>query len=86
MLFLQVPPKTATDSNAITHIMAELPVLSSMMTQLFESSQHLDEESLHCMIDALCQMSQEAMELAYSNRVSHETSFDHKQESGTFSQ
>lgn len=66
---IQVQPKTTSDANSITHIMSELPVLSTMLSQLFESSQHLDEASLHCLIDALCQMSQEAMELAYSNRV-----------------
>lgn len=50
--------------------MADLPVLSQMLSQLFESSQYLDDVALHHLIDALCKLSQEAMELAYSNRVS----------------
>lgn len=49
--------------------MADLPVLSQMLSQLFESSQYLDDVALHHLIDALCKLSQEAMELAYSNRV-----------------
>lgn len=61
-------PKAATDTNSITHIMSELPILSTMLSQLFESSQHLDDDSLNCLIDALCQLSQEAIELSYSNR------------------
>lgn len=59
------------DSNAVitTAVMADLPMLSSMLSGLFESSQYLDEVALHHLIDALCKLSQEAMELAYSNRV-----------------
>lgn len=64
--------KMSTDSNAVitTAVMADLPVLSSMLSMLFESSQYLDDVALHHLIDALCKLSQEAMELAYSNRVS----------------
>lgn len=63
--------KTAADSNAMltTAVMADLPVLSAMLSRLFESSQHLDDVALHHLIDALCKLSHEAMELAYSNRV-----------------
>lgn len=62
--------KTAADSNAMltTAVMADLPVLSAMLSRLFESSQHLDDVALHHLIDALCKLSHEAMELAYSNR------------------
>ncbi|XP_043280380.1 protein MON2 homolog isoform X2 [Venturia canescens] len=62
--------RTATDSNAVltTAVMADLPVLSAMLSRLFESSQYLDDVALHHLIDALCKLSQEAMELAYSNR------------------
>lgn len=49
--------------------MADLPVLSQMLSELFESSQNLDDVALHHLIDALCKLSQEAMELAYTNRV-----------------
>lgn len=67
---LQAVPKPTTDSNAViqTAVMADLPVLSQMLSQLFESSQMLDDVALHHLIDALCKLSREAMELAYSNR------------------
>ncbi|XP_036362919.1 protein MON2 homolog isoform X2 [Octopus sinensis] len=57
-------------SNAVitTAIMADLPVLSAMLSRLFESSQYLDDVALHHLIDALCKLSSESMELAYSNR------------------
>lgn len=69
---LQAIAKPTTDTNAgiTTAVMADLPVLSQMLSQLFESSQYLDDVALHHLIDALCKLSQEAMELAYSNRVS----------------
>nr|CAD7464111.1 unnamed protein product [Timema tahoe] len=62
--------RTPSDSNAVitTAVMADLPVLSAMLSRLFESSQYLDDVALHHLIDALCKMSHEAMELAYSNR------------------
>lgn len=64
--------RTAADPNAVltNAVMADLPVLSAMLSRLFESSQHLDDVALHHLIDALCKLSHEAMELAYSNRVS----------------
>ena len=55
-------------------VMADLPVLSSMLSRLFESSQLLDDVALHHLIDALRQLSQEAMEVAYSNRVQYRLS------------
>ncbi|XP_046682789.1 protein MON2 homolog isoform X2 [Homalodisca vitripennis] len=59
-----------TDSNAVitTAVMADLPVLSAMLSRLFESSQFLNDVALHHLIDALCKLSHEAMELAYCNR------------------
>lgn len=64
--------KTNADSNAVltTAVLADLPVLSAMLSKLFESSQYLSDVALHHLIDALCKLSQEAMELAYCNRVS----------------
>lgn len=64
------PVRTNTDSNAVitNSVMADLPVLSTMLSKLFESSQYLDDIALHHLINALCKLSQEAMELAYSNR------------------
>lgn len=46
------------------------PALSAMLSRVFESSKTLDDVALHHLIDALCKLSNEAMELAYSNRVS----------------
>ncbi|XP_030755931.1 protein MON2 homolog [Sitophilus oryzae] len=62
--------RTSSDTNAVitTSVMADLPVLSTMLSRLFESSQFLDDVALHHLINALCKLSQEAMELAYSNR------------------
>ncbi|KAH8282390.1 hypothetical protein KR054_007372 [Drosophila jambulina] len=67
---LQAMPKPAVEANVgiQTAVMADLPVLSQMLSQLFESSQHLDDVALHHLIDALCKLSHEAMELAYANR------------------
>ena len=52
-----------------TAVLADLPVLSSMLSRLFESSRYLDEVALHHLIDALNQLNHESMELAFSNRV-----------------
>lgn len=67
---------TATSSSSssnvaviTTAVMADLPVLSTMLSRLFESSRYLDDVALHHLIDALCKLSHEAMELAYCNRV-----------------
>lgn len=62
--------KGTADSNAVitTAVMADLPVLSAMLSRLFESSQYLNDVALHHLIDALCKLSHEAMELAYCNR------------------
>ncbi|XP_061394820.1 protein MON2 homolog [Musca vetustissima] len=67
---LQAFPKPAVEANVgiQTAVMADLPVLSQMLSQLFESSQYLDDVALHHLIDALCKLSHEAMELAYANR------------------
>ncbi|XP_046370442.2 protein MON2 homolog isoform X2 [Haliotis rufescens] len=51
-----------------TAVMADLPVLSAMLSRLFESSQYLDDVALHHLIDALCKLSTESMDLAYSNK------------------
>lgn len=63
--------RSSTDTNAVitTAVMADLPVLSTMLSCLFESSKFLDDVALHHLIDALCKLSQEAMELACCNRV-----------------
>ncbi|XP_055839382.1 protein MON2 homolog isoform X2 [Episyrphus balteatus] len=66
---LQAIQKPAVENVGIqTAVMADLPVLSQMLSELFESSKNLDDVALHHLIDALCKLSQEAMELAYTNR------------------
>ncbi|KAK7101826.1 protein MON2 homolog [Littorina saxatilis] len=58
----------ATSTVITTAVMADLPVLSAMLSRLFESSQYLDDVALHHLIDALCKLSTESMEVAYANR------------------
>ena len=50
-------------------MMADLPVLSSMLSRLFESSQYLDDVAVHHLVDALCRLSSEDMENASNNKV-----------------
>ncbi|XP_057560080.1 protein MON2 homolog isoform X3 [Hippopotamus amphibius kiboko] len=48
-----------------TAVMTDLPVISNILSRLFESSQYLDDVSLHHLINALCSLSLEAMDMAY---------------------
>ncbi|KAI7811623.1 protein MON2 homolog isoform X1 [Triplophysa rosa] len=50
-----------------TAVMTDLPIISNILSRLFESSQYLDDVSLHHLINALCSLSMEAMEMAYGN-------------------
>ncbi|KAG7271036.1 hypothetical protein CRUP_000382 [Coryphaenoides rupestris] len=50
-----------------TAVMTDLPIISNVLSRLFESSQYLDDVSLHHLINALCSLSTEAMEMAYGN-------------------
>ncbi|RXN00212.1 Protein MON2-like [Acipenser ruthenus] len=50
-----------------TAVMTDLPVIANILSRLFESSQHLDDVSLHHLINALCSLSMEAMDMAYGN-------------------
>ncbi|XP_035258149.1 protein MON2 homolog isoform X1 [Anguilla anguilla] len=50
-----------------TAVMTDLPVISNILSRLFESSQYLDDVSLHHLINALCSLSVEAMDMAYGN-------------------
>ncbi|XP_060551977.1 protein MON2 homolog isoform X2 [Ruditapes philippinarum] len=65
---LKASQPDSTGAVITTAVMADLPVLSSMLSRLFESSQYLDDVALHHLIDALCKLSAESMDLAYSNR------------------
>ena len=62
--------KSSSETNAVitTAVMADLPVLSKMLSNLFESSSSLSEESLHHLVDALIVISGESLQLAYNNR------------------
>lgn len=51
-----------------TAAMADLPILSSMLSRLFESSVYLDDVALHHLIDALIRLSIESMEVAVAVR------------------
>uniref|UniRef100_A0A673XMU4 Protein MON2 homolog n=1 Tax=Salmo trutta TaxID=8032 RepID=A0A673XMU4_SALTR len=48
-----------------TAVMTDLPVISNILSRLFESSQYLADVSLHHLISALCSLSLEAVEMAY---------------------
>ncbi|XP_066580371.1 protein MON2 homolog isoform X1 [Amia ocellicauda] len=50
-----------------TAVMTDLPIISNILSRLFESSQYLDDVSLHHLINALCSLSVEAMDMAYGN-------------------
>uniref|UniRef100_A0A8C3A846 Protein MON2 homolog n=1 Tax=Cyclopterus lumpus TaxID=8103 RepID=A0A8C3A846_CYCLU len=50
-----------------TAVMTDLPIISNILSRLFESSQYLDDVSLHHLINALCSLSLEAMEMASGN-------------------
>lgn len=53
-----------------TAVMTDLPVISNILSRLFESSQYLADVSLHHLITALCSLSLEAVEMAYgTNKV-----------------
>ena len=60
----------SSESNSVitTAVMADLPVLSNMVSRLFESSGDLGEASVNHLIEALRKLSEESMELATSNR------------------
>uniref|UniRef100_A0A672HZH3 Protein MON2 homolog n=1 Tax=Salarias fasciatus TaxID=181472 RepID=A0A672HZH3_SALFA len=62
------PPRTTHSLKVLTTaVMTDLPVISNILSRLFESSQYLDDVSLHHLINALCSLSLEAMEMAYGN-------------------
>ena len=50
-------------------MMADLPILSVMLSRLFESSEYLDDVGLHHLVNALCRLSTEDMENASNNKV-----------------
>ncbi|XP_070611693.1 protein MON2 homolog isoform X1 [Erythrolamprus reginae] len=63
-----------------TAVMTDLPIISNILSRLFESSQYLDDVSLHHLINALCSLSLEAMDMAYGNNKPPSTANDHQQD------
>ncbi|CAF3359352.1 unnamed protein product [Rotaria socialis] len=61
-------PMANSSAVVTTAAMADLPILSSMLSRLFESSVYLDDVALHHLIDALIRLSIESMEVALSVR------------------
>ncbi|CAF1400492.1 unnamed protein product, partial [Adineta ricciae] len=57
-------PMANSSAVVTTAAMADLPILSSMLSRLFESSVYLDDVALHHLIDALIRLSIESMEVA----------------------
>jgi len=62
--------KTSSETSAVltTAVMADLPILANMLSNLFESSSNLSEESLNHLVEALITISGESLQLAYNNR------------------
>jgi len=62
--------KTSSETSAVltTAVMADLPILANMLSNLFESSTNLSEESLNHLVEALITISGESLQLAYNNR------------------
>ena len=61
-------PMANSSAVVTTAAMADLPILSAMLSRLFESSVHLDDVALHHLIDALIRLSIESMEVAVTIR------------------
>lgn len=68
-------PNSASNTVLTTAVLTDLPVLSSMLSELFESSKNLDDVALHHLINALCSLSLEAMDAAYSSNVKEPSLF-----------
>ena len=67
---LTTTASSSTENSSVitTAVMGDLPVLSNMVTRLFESSTELSDISVKYLIEALCRLSDESIELASSNR------------------
>jgi len=62
--------KTSSETSAVltTAVMADLPILANMLSNLFESSSNISEDSLNYLVEALITISGESLQLAYNNR------------------
>ncbi|KAI1287236.1 Protein MON2 -like protein [Halotydeus destructor] len=69
-----MPSRSNADTNAsassmiTTAAMSDLPVLTAMLSRMFESSQDLDDAGLVHLVHALCKLSSDSMEVALTNR------------------
>lgn len=52
---------TSGTSVLTTAVMADVPVMASMLNKLFDSTSQLDDVALHHVIAALCKLSSESM-------------------------
>lgn len=66
---------TTNSSVLTTAILSELPILSNMLSKLFEASKSLDDVALHHLINALCSLSVEAMDTAYNTAMKEPSLF-----------
>ena len=62
--------KASGETSAVltTAVLADLPVLATMLSNLFESSSALSEESLASLVDALIAISSESLQVAVTSR------------------
>lgn len=58
-----------------TAVLTDLPLLSAKLSEVFEASKDLDDVALHHLINALCSLSLEAMDVAYNNGVKEPSLF-----------
>ena len=67
---------SSTENNSVitTAVQSDLPVLSNMVTRLFESSTELSDISVKYLIEALCRLSDESIELGMVSKVSNKIS------------
>ncbi|CAG0881679.1 unnamed protein product [Cyprideis torosa] len=62
-------PPPDSSSVITSALVTELPLISAILTKLFESSKSLDDVALHHLIDALIRLSHESMAMAMKNRT-----------------
>ena len=66
---------TVTSTVLTTAVLGDLPILTNMLTKLFEASQYLDDVALHHLINALCSLSIESMDAAYNSNIKEPSLF-----------
>ena len=66
---------TVASTVLTTAVLGDLPLLTNMLTKLFEASQLLDDVALHHLINALCSLSIESMDAAYNSNIKEPSLF-----------